>query len=169
MLISKFFLVLLVSFPKYKSSLSSLSIWSYGGRLFLTGRSGFDSRRGLGIFLFFTASRPALEPIQWVSGALYPRAKRPGREADHSHHFSAEVKNAWCYISAPFVFMVWCLVKHRNNFILPYVLVWIFIRPFSWFHHCSRKHWRPAFCVSCPMLIPCIAWSGHKDKFCEHN
>jgi hypothetical protein len=38
------------------------------------GRSGFDSRLGLGIFLFTTASRTALRPtqhpIQWVRGAL---------------------------------------------------------------------------------------------------
>jgi hypothetical protein len=35
---------------------------------------GFDSRQGLGIFLFTTASRMALgptqPPIQWVQGAL---------------------------------------------------------------------------------------------------
>jgi hypothetical protein len=47
----------------------------------------FDSRRGLGIFLFTTASRTALgptqPPIQWVRGALSLGAKRPGREADH--------------------------------------------------------------------------------------
>jgi hypothetical protein len=27
--------------------------------------------------------------------------KQPGREADHSHASSAEVKNAWSYISTP--------------------------------------------------------------------
>jgi hypothetical protein len=56
----------------------------------------FDSRRGLGIFLFTTASRTALEPtqppIQWVPGALSLGVKRPGREADHSPPSSAEVK-----------------------------------------------------------------------------
>jgi hypothetical protein len=35
---------------------------------------GFESRQGLGIFLFTTVSRPALEstqpPIQWAPGAL---------------------------------------------------------------------------------------------------
>jgi hypothetical protein len=40
----------------------------------LTGVLGFDSRRGLGIFLFTTASRKALGPtrlpIQWIPGAL---------------------------------------------------------------------------------------------------
>jgi hypothetical protein len=44
---------------------------------------GFDSRRGLGIFLFTTASRMALgatqPPIQGVPGALPLGVKRPGR------------------------------------------------------------------------------------------
>jgi hypothetical protein len=57
---------------------------------------GFDSRRGLGIFLFATASRtsvgPTQPPIQWVLGALSLVVKRPGREADHSPPSSAEVK-----------------------------------------------------------------------------
>jgi hypothetical protein len=57
---------------------------------------GFDSRRGLGIFLFSTASRPALgstqPPIQWVPGALSLGVKRLGREADRSPPSSADVK-----------------------------------------------------------------------------
>jgi hypothetical protein len=60
------------------------------------GVLGFDSRRGLGIFLFTTESRTALgptqPPIQWVSVALSLGVKRPGREADHSPPSSAEVK-----------------------------------------------------------------------------
>jgi len=48
----------------------------------------------MGLFLFATASRPALgptqPPIQWVPGV-----KRPGREADYSPPSSAAVKNAW--------------------------------------------------------------------------
>jgi hypothetical protein len=56
--------------------------------------------------LFFsTERRPALgstqPPIQWVPGALSPRVKRQGREADHSPPSSADVKNAWRYTSAP--------------------------------------------------------------------
>jgi hypothetical protein len=51
------------------------------------GRSEFDSRHGK-IFLYSTASRPALEPIepriQWVLGAISSEVKRPGREADHT-------------------------------------------------------------------------------------
>jgi hypothetical protein len=54
---------------------------------------GFESRRGLGIFLFTTAFRPALgltqPPVQWVQGALSLGVKRPGREADHSPPSSA--------------------------------------------------------------------------------
>jgi hypothetical protein len=81
----------------------------------------FDSRRGLGIFLFTIASRtvlgPTQPPIQRVPGAPSLGVKRPGREADHSPPSSAEVKNAWSYTCTPqYVFMAWCLVKHRDNF-----------------------------------------------------
>jgi hypothetical protein len=69
------------------------------------GVLGFDSRQGLGIFLFTTASRTALgptqPPIQWVPGGLSLGVKRPGREADHSPPSSAEVKNAWSYTFTP--------------------------------------------------------------------
>jgi hypothetical protein len=58
----------------------------------------------LGIFLFTTASRPALEPtqppIQWV--------KRTRREADHLPPSNAEVKNARSYTFTPqYAFMTW--------------------------------------------------------------
>jgi hypothetical protein len=57
---------------------------------------GFDSRRELGIFLFTTASRtdlgPIQPPIQWVPAALSLEVKRPEREADHSPPSVVEVK-----------------------------------------------------------------------------
>jgi hypothetical protein len=60
------------------------------------GVLGFDSRRGLGIFLFTTASRTALghtqPPIQWAPGSLSLEIKQPGRETDHTHPSSADVK-----------------------------------------------------------------------------
>jgi hypothetical protein len=69
------------------------------------GVLGFDSLRGLGIFLFTTASRTALgptqPPIQGVRGSLSLGLKRPGREAYHSPHLVPSSKNEWNYISTP--------------------------------------------------------------------
>jgi hypothetical protein len=63
----------------------SVQRWATGWKI---GVLGFHSRRGLGIFLFTTASRTALGPTQlpihWVPGALSLGVKRQGREADHS-------------------------------------------------------------------------------------
>jgi hypothetical protein len=90
--------------------------WATGWTI---GILGFNTRRGLGIFIFTTASTTALgptQPIQWVPGALSLGVKRLDREADHSPPSSAKVKNAWSYTSTPpYVFLVWCLVKHRDN------------------------------------------------------
>jgi len=87
-------------------------------RIYILGLDdrGFESRQGLGNFLFTTASIPVLgftqSPTKWVSGALSLRVKRPGRETDHSPPSSAQ-----------YAFVAWCLVKHRDNFtlILPYL------------------------------------------------
>jgi hypothetical protein len=81
------------------------------------GVRGFDSRWELRILFFSTASRPALRPtqppIQWVSGALSPRVKRPGRKTDLLVQ-RLEMRGA---IPPPqYIFMAWCLVKHRNYF-----------------------------------------------------
>jgi hypothetical protein len=60
------------------------------------GILGFDSRRGLKIFLFITASRPALvptqPPTQWIPEDLLLGVKLPGGEPDQSPPSSAEVK-----------------------------------------------------------------------------
>jgi hypothetical protein len=78
-------------------------------------------------FLFATAYRPALgptqPPIQGVLG-LFSRGiiKWPGSEGDHSSESSAEVKNVWSYTSThPYIFMAWCLVKHRDNFTYTFI------------------------------------------------
>jgi hypothetical protein len=46
----------------------------------------FPARAMMGFFVFATASRPALGPIQlpiqWVSGALRPGVQQLGRQAD---------------------------------------------------------------------------------------
>jgi hypothetical protein len=80
----------------------------------------FESRQGLGLFLFTTVSRTALGltrlPIQWLSGALSLRLKRPDREVDHSSPPSAEVKNAWSSTTTPqYSFMMWCSVKAQGQ------------------------------------------------------
>jgi hypothetical protein len=60
---------------------------------------------------------PTQPPIQWVAGTLSLGVKRPRREADHTPPSSTEVNNAWSYTSTPlYVYMEWCLVKHRDNF-----------------------------------------------------
>jgi hypothetical protein len=99
-------------------SSQSVQRWATGWTI---GVLGFDSRRGLGIFPFITASKTALGPTQppdqWKTGALSLGVKLPGREADHSPPSCAEVKDAWSYISTPqYVFTAWCLVKYRDNF-----------------------------------------------------
>jgi hypothetical protein len=77
---------------------SRYSDWLRTGRprgriLRLGGGKNFD---------FHVSSRPALgptqPPIEWVSGALSPGTKQPGREADNSPPTSAEVKKTWISI-----------------------------------------------------------------------
>jgi hypothetical protein len=73
------------------------------------GVLGFDSQRGLGIFLFSTAFRLAVRPtqptMQWVPGAITLEVKQQGHEADHSLPSSADVKE---YTFTPqYAFMAW--------------------------------------------------------------
>jgi hypothetical protein len=81
----------------------ALQLSRYSDRL-RTGRPGFDSRQ-CKIFLFSTASRPALgptqPPVQWVPGAFSPGVQRQGREADHSPPSSDEVKNGGAISQLP--------------------------------------------------------------------
>jgi hypothetical protein len=69
------------------------------------GVLGFDSRRGLGIYLFTTVSRTALRhnqpPVQWIPRFLSSGIKRRVRKSDHSPPSSAKVKNVWSYTSTP--------------------------------------------------------------------
>jgi hypothetical protein len=85
----------------------------------------FESRQGLGIFLFTTASRlamvPTQTPIQWVPGALSLGVKRPGREADHSPPSSAEVKEC---VEDNSTLPIWrsAQLMHRDNFTFTFTL-----------------------------------------------
>jgi hypothetical protein len=84
----------------------------------------FESRQGLGIFLFTTASGlslgPTQPPIQWAPGALSLGVKRLGSEADHSSPPSAEVKNVWSSVPplSQYPFMAWCSVKAQGQLYL---------------------------------------------------
>jgi len=73
-------------------------VWAKGWTI---GVLGFDSRRDLGIFLFTTASRMALEPsqfpVQLLRWAPNSREKWHAREADHPPPSNAEVRNLWSY------------------------------------------------------------------------
>jgi len=74
------------------------------------------------IFLLTTVSRTALgptqPPIQWETGSLSLRVKRPGRGVDHSLPSSAEVKErVELYIHSPNT-PSWrgAEFKHKDNF-----------------------------------------------------
>jgi hypothetical protein len=77
--------------------------------------TGWTSPGRVKNFFYSTSSRPALgptqPPTQWVLGALFPKVKWKGCEADHSPPTSAEVKKTRIYISTPpYVFMAQCLI-----------------------------------------------------------
>jgi hypothetical protein len=86
-----------------------------------------DSRQRQEIFLFSTASRPALgptqRPIQWVPWALSPGVNRSGREADHSP--PSRPRMVELHFHSSYVFMAWRLIKHRDNFTFFPFLMWI--------------------------------------------
>jgi hypothetical protein len=90
------------------------------------GFLGFDSRRGLGIFLFTSASRTALRstqpPIQWVPVGLSLGVNRPGREADHSPPSSAEFKECVeLYLHPNTSSWRGAQLKLRDNFIFSFL------------------------------------------------
>jgi hypothetical protein len=60
------------------------------------------------------ALRHTQPPNQWETGILSPRVKRPGREADYSLPFTAEVKNAWSYMST-LPIRLRCVVTDRED------------------------------------------------------
>jgi hypothetical protein len=89
-----------------------------------TGQPGFNPQQGE-YFFFTTACIAALEPtyppIQWVSEVTSLGVNQPELEGNHSPPSSVEVKNTWSSTSAPpHVFMTWYLLKHRDNFSLPF-------------------------------------------------
>jgi hypothetical protein len=87
------------------------------------GVLGFDSRLGLGIFLFTITSKMALgstqPPIQWVTGAPSLGVKRPGVKLTTHLHLVPRSKNEWSYTSIPqYAFMAWCSVEAQGQLYL---------------------------------------------------
>jgi hypothetical protein len=90
-----------------------------------TGLPGFDYRTRQIIFIFDTASKPALGPTKPLIKRVrfFSGVKRPEHEDNHSPLSRVEVKNAWSYTSTPpYVFMVWCLVKHKMRLMAWYLV-----------------------------------------------
>jgi hypothetical protein len=59
-----------------------------------------------------------------VAGTLSQGVKQLGHEADHSLPYSAKVKNGVAlYLHPQYMSMMWCLIKHRDNFIFTYLFL----------------------------------------------
>jgi hypothetical protein len=78
---------------------------------------GLESRQGLGIFLFTTASRPALgpiqPPIQWAPGAL-----SSGRGVKQTTHLHLVPRSRMSGATPPlpqYAFIAWCSVKAQRR------------------------------------------------------
>jgi hypothetical protein len=89
-------------------------VTSYGlgdrGLILGRGRDYFSLRH-------HTQTGSGAHPVSYLmgTGGSYPRVKQPEGEGDHSPHFGAEVKKLWsCTYPSSYVFMAWCLVKHRD-------------------------------------------------------
>jgi hypothetical protein len=70
----------------------------------------------------------------------FPGVKRPGREADHSPPYNAEVKKMWSYTStSQYAFIAWCSVKkkHSDNFTFTFAL-YILIKQDEMVGLCSK-------------------------------
>jgi len=66
---------------------------------------------------FQTGSGARLTFIEMGRGGYFSEGKAAVKPITHLS--SAEVKNAWSDICiSPYVFMAWCLVKHRGSFTL---------------------------------------------------
>jgi hypothetical protein len=107
--------------------------WSQDSSVGLTAGYGLDDRGsifGRGQRFFLSPQRPDQfwDPSNLLQSGYRGAptgVKCPGREADHSLLSSAEVKNGRVIPPLPpYVLMVWCLIKRRDNFTIlnPYSL-----------------------------------------------
>jgi hypothetical protein len=89
---------------------------------------GFYSRQGQGIFLFATASRltlgPIQTPIQWFRGDISTGQRARGVKLTTRLHLAPRIRMHGAVPPFTIVIMMFCLVKYRNNF--------TFTLPTSW-------------------------------------
>jgi hypothetical protein len=91
------------------------------------GRPKFDSWQGHGYFHLHNRlhTRYGAQLASYTMGTedSYPEGKTAGAWSWPLTSTSAEVQYAWRYTSTPqYVFMAWCLVKHRDNFTFTFTL-----------------------------------------------
>jgi hypothetical protein len=127
--------------------------------------------------IFFTSSLnqdpfPGLTqhfPLQWVTTAISPRVKWPGRETDNLFACSTEVKNEWSYTSTPpytYVCSISLTVKCHLNvgtfliFIKLYCMHFYFIADFFTF---ARFTWD----VTSQSIVPFTQHEELEQEFCS--
>jgi hypothetical protein len=110
-----------ISYYRSKKATESWSSVSIVTRLG-AGRPGnlYSNLKGARYFSFLQRPFWLWDPPSHLLKSL-PRSLSPGREGDQSSPLGADVKKAWSrtYTSS-YVFMAWCLIKHRNYIIVPF-------------------------------------------------
>jgi hypothetical protein len=96
------------------------------------GQPRFNSQqRKWWVFLFTSASRLALgprqPPTQWVLGNLTPGVKCQGMELTIHFHLVLRLMHGAITPLPLYNFMIWCLVKHRDNFIFTFTYYKCFV------------------------------------------
>jgi hypothetical protein len=97
------------------------------------GRPGFNSRQERRFSFSAIASRSiqvsTQPPIEWRPGSVSLKVQWSVHKADAAPPPSTEVINVWSCTSTPqYVFMVWWLIKHRDNFTFTLQQNYIYIR-----------------------------------------
>jgi hypothetical protein len=107
-------------YPGYFSRYSDMATgWT-------TEEPRLDSWRGKYFFSVpHRLGRPCVQHSLLFNGCqgIFPGGKRPERERDRSPPSTAEVNNAWIYISTPlYIFLAWCLIKHKDKYTCTFTL-----------------------------------------------
>jgi len=93
---------------------------------------------------------------KWVPRTRALGVKRKELEVDHTSPSSAEIENACSYTSTPqYVFIAWCLVKHKDNFTSTKALQCSGVSPIILMSfHCTNTWHQLVLKPSHPLLEP---------------